>query len=120
EQDVLDRLRKLEKADLIEYGVADIEFQGLKDGSLHLILRSRYGREIDDFEPDIRVDFRKTINEMDTDLKKAKKLKKNHLSGKYNALKGQVAEDQLARTFQRKKAIFITGIISKMHQIPKN
>jgi len=102
EQDVLDRLRKLEKADLIEYGVADIEFQGLKDGTLHLILRSRYGREIDDFEPDIRVDFRKTINEMDTDLKKLK-TEKNHLSGKYNALKGQVAEDQLARAFRRKK-----------------
>jgi predicted transcriptional regulator len=61
QKEVLDRLKKLEKADLIEQGVADIEFKGLNDGTLHLILRSRYGREIDDFEPDIRVDFRKTL-----------------------------------------------------------
>jgi len=61
EQAILERLRKLEKADLIQSGVADIEFQGINDGTLHLILRSRYGREIKDFEPDIRVDFQSRI-----------------------------------------------------------
>jgi len=107
EQEILKRLRKLEKADLIEQGDADIEFQGLNDGTLHLILRSRYGREIDDFEPDIRVDFRKTLDKMDAELKKLKH-DKDSISGKYNTLKGEVAEDQLAKTFRSKKRFSLT------------
>ena len=34
EQDVLNRLRKLERADLIKKGNADIELKGLNDGKL--------------------------------------------------------------------------------------
>jgi hypothetical protein len=67
EQDLLNRLRKLEKADLIKKGNADLEFQGLNDGTLHLVLRSRYAREIHDFDPDVRNDFKKTLDEIYAD-----------------------------------------------------
>ena len=102
QQEVLDRLKKLEKADLIEQGVADIEYKGLNDGTLHLILRSRYGREIDDFEPDIRVDFRETLSKMDAKMKQLK-AEKDSITGKYNVLKGHVAEERLAKAFRSKK-----------------
>ncbi|KPA09386.1 hypothetical protein MHK_010417 [Candidatus Magnetomorum sp. HK-1] len=102
EQDILERLRKLEKADLIQGGDADIEFMGANDGTLHLILRSRYGREIQDFEPDIRVDFEKRLDELENKIKSLKKDKKS-LSGQLNVIKGEVAEDRLAKLLRKEK-----------------
>jgi len=73
EKEILERLRKLQKADLLQEGIADIEFQGVNDGTLHLILRSRYGREIKDFEPDIRIDFEKKLDELESKIKSLEK-----------------------------------------------
>ena len=116
EDDIRDRLKKLEQADLIQGGVADIEFQGINDGTLHLVLRSRYGREIKDFEPDIKVDFQKRLDDFENKIKKLKKDNKS-LSGKLNALKGEVAEDQLAKLFRKEKRFslskFFNGVKDK-------
>jgi len=95
-------LRKLEKADLIQEGVAAIEFQGLNDGVLHLVLRSRYGKEIEEFKPDIRVDFARQLDELERKTRQLKKDKKS-LSGQLNTLKGEVAEDRLAKILRTAK-----------------
>jgi len=102
EREVLERLKSLEKADLIERGNANIEYKGLNDGTLHLVLRSRFGREIEDFDPDIRNDFRKTLDEMNAEIEKLKS-DKDSISKEFNTLKGQYAEDRLANTFRSKK-----------------
>ena len=103
EQDILERLRKLEKADLIKGGNADIEFMGIiNDGTLHLILRSRYGREIQDFEPDIRVDFEKRLDTLENKISSLEKDKKS-LSGQLNVIKGEIAESRLAKLFRKEK-----------------
>ncbi|CAN2047548.1 ATPase domain protein, prokaryote domain protein [Candidatus Magnetomoraceae bacterium gMMP-13] len=116
ERDILLRLRKLEKADLIEEGVADIEFQGLNDGTLHLILRSRYGKEIKEFEPDLRVDFAKQLDEMEQEIKKLEYDKKS-ISGQLSNLMGEVAEDRLAKMFRNEKRFslskFFDGVQDK-------
>ena len=113
EKEILERLRKLEKADLIQEGIADIEFQGLNDGTLHLILRSRYGREIDDFDPDIRNDFRQDLEELEQQIKKLEKDKKS-ISGKYSALKGEVAEYQLAKKFKNSKKFSLSKFFNNV------
>ena len=102
EADILDRLRKLEKADLIQEGVAAIEFQGLNDGVLHLVLRSRYGKEIAEFTPDIRIEFARQLDELELKTKQLEKDKLS-LSGQLNTLKGEVAEDRLAKILRTAK-----------------
>jgi len=114
EHEVLKRLRKLEKADLIEQGNADIEYKGLNDGTLHLILRSRYAREIDDFNPDVRIDFRKTLDEMNAEIHQLK-MDKALISSKYNLLKGQFAEDFLAKPFRNRKRF---SLLEFFHNVP--
>jgi len=100
ENEIFEILEKLEKADLICEGNAAIEYQGLKDGTLFMILRNRYGREIKEFEPDIRIDFIKQLEELE---------KENlSLTGKLSTLKGEVAEDQLAKAFRTKKRFMLS------------
>jgi DNA-binding Lrp family transcriptional regulator len=114
EQEVLDRLRKLERADLIKKGNADIEFKGLNDGTLHLVLRTRYAREIDDFDPDVRTDFKKTLDEMKSEMNQLK-ADKSTISSKYNLLKGQFAEHHLASAFKSKKRF---SLLEFFHNVP--
>jgi len=45
------KLITLSEADVIEKGVADIDFRGLQDGTLNLILRNRFEKQIKEFEP---------------------------------------------------------------------
>jgi NifB/MoaA-like Fe-S oxidoreductase len=71
---------------------------GINDGTLHLILRSRYGREIQDFEPDIRVDFEKRLDALENKVSSLEKDKKS-LSGQLNVIKGEIAENRLAKLF---------------------
>ena len=52
------KLLAMVKADLIEWGSADIDFRGLQDGTLNLILRNRFEKEIALHDPDLRIDFR--------------------------------------------------------------
>ncbi|SLM30813.1 ADP-ribosylglycohydrolase (modular protein) [Desulfamplus magnetovallimortis] len=52
------RLRTLVKADLLTEGISDIDYRGLKDGTLYLILRNRFEKEISSFEPDLKKQFK--------------------------------------------------------------
>ncbi len=59
----------MHEADVIEWGLSDIEFRGSRDGTLNLILRNRFQYEIEGFAPDLKSEF----NEQITQLKKEKK-----------------------------------------------
>ncbi|MEM7538725.1 MAG: restriction endonuclease, partial [Chloroflexota bacterium] len=89
------RLLSLVKADLVEWGPADIEFRGLKDGTLNLILRSRFEREIVDHVPDLKADFRAETEKL---LSENKRLK-----GQLRDLKGKSAEYIVVNGMRTKK-----------------
>jgi hypothetical protein len=95
----LDEIKKklvlLAESDVIERGNSDIDFRGLQDGTLNLILRNPFEKEIKEFAPDLRVDFQKQIDELKAD--------KSHLQGKLNQLTGKFAEYQLLTEFRSKK-----------------
>jgi hypothetical protein len=78
----------LSEADVIDRGVADIQFRGLQDGTLNLILRNRFEEEINQFAPDLKQDFRQQIQRLTTE--------KRQLQGMLNHLSGLLAERLLA------------------------
>jgi hypothetical protein len=47
----------LKEADLITRAVSNIDFKGLEDGTLNLILRKSFGKEIKEFAPDLKQEF---------------------------------------------------------------
>ncbi len=89
------RLRLLVKADLITEGISDIDFRGLQDGTLYLILRNRFEKEISSFVPDLKKDFNEELE--------ALKKNKRSIQGKLNNLIGKFAEYQLATDFRTRK-----------------
>jgi hypothetical protein len=85
----------LKEADLIHRAVSNIDFRGLQDGTLNLILRKSFGKEIEGFSPNFKQEFADQIAE----LKKEKK----QLQGKLNYLSGKIAENILATALRNKK-----------------
>jgi hypothetical protein len=55
------------ESDVIDRGSSDIDFRGLQDGTLNLILRNRFEEEISTFVPDLREDFQKKITSLAAD-----------------------------------------------------
>jgi len=102
---IQDKLIKMSEADVIERGVSDIEFRGLQDGTLKLILRNRFEEEIKLFNPsdlysqepkfDLISEFKAQIKSLKTE--------NNKLRGLLNNVSGKFAEHQLATTFRSKK-----------------
>ncbi len=102
---IQDKLIKMSEADVIERGVSDIEFRGLQDGTLNLILRNRFEEEIKLFNPsdlhsqepkfDLISEFQTQIESLKTENRK--------LRGLLNNVSGKFAEYQLATTFRSKK-----------------
>ena len=95
ENNIREKLEIMVKADLIEKGASDIRYKGLQDGTLNLILRSRFEEEIKDFNPDLRQDFSKEIKKL--------KRERNSLQGRLNNLVGKFAEFQLMTEFRSRK-----------------
>ncbi len=94
-EEIKKKLLLLVEADVIEWGVADIDFRGLRDGTLNLILRNRFEKEINGFVPDLRREASEQIRELQKDKKR--------LQGKLNNLSGQFAEYQLFTSFRSQK-----------------
>ena len=102
---IQDKLVKMSEADVIERGVSDIQFRGLQDGTLNLILRNRFEEEIKLFNPsdlnsqepplDLISEFKAQIESLKTENRK--------LRGLLNNVSGKFAEHQLATTFRSKK-----------------
>jgi len=93
--EIQERLQELVKADLIEEGSSDIDYHGLKDGTLNLILRNRFQKEIHDHAPDFVNEFREEIIKLKKDKQK--------LQGKLSNIIGKTAELQLMTEFRSKK-----------------
>ncbi len=91
------KLISMVKGDLIEWGVADIDFRGLQDGTLNLILRHRFEKEIkqDQQTPDLRIGFRQQVADLQRENKS--------LRGKLNHIAGQMAEYQFANAIRSRK-----------------
>jgi hypothetical protein len=101
ENEIKIRLDLLAESDVIDRGVSDIQFRGLQDGTLNLILRNRFEEEIEQFVPDLRVDFQKQIDELKKD--------KSKLRGKLSELTGKFAEYQLLTEFRSKKRFSLSA-----------
>ena len=98
--DIHRKLELLMEADLIADGGSDIDYQGLHDGTLYLILRSRFEKEILTFAPDFGQDFRRDLVALQKDNKR--------LQGMLNYLSGKMAEYQLATTFRSQKRFVLS------------
>jgi len=58
------KLEALVASDVIEKGISEIQFRGLQDGTLNLVLRSRFEEEIKNFVPDLKKEFREQIEKL--------------------------------------------------------
>ena len=89
------QLRTLREADLIQRGVSDIQFRGLQDGTLNLVLRNRFEEEIKDAAPNLKREFTTEIANLTG--------KNKQLQGKLNYYSGKFAEHILAVAFRSHK-----------------
>ena len=110
-EEIKKKLLMLVEADVIEWGVSDIDFRGLRDGTLNLILRNRFEKEINGYVPDLRQEACEQIRELQKDKKR--------LQGKLNNLSGQFAEYQLFMSFRSKKRFalseYFNGVTDTTH-----
>jgi hypothetical protein len=82
-------------SDMIERGSSDIQFRGLQDGTLNLVIRSRFEEEINQFVPDFKDEFTAQVQAL---------IQKNRrLQGLLNHVQGQLAEYQLANELRSRK-----------------
>ncbi|MDM8558773.1 hypothetical protein [Candidatus Parabeggiatoa sp. HSG14] len=91
--DIQKKLVMLSEADLIDRGSSDIQFCGLTDGTLNLIVRNRLEEEISGFKPDLKQEFSTKIEPKTAD----------EMQGKLNQLSGYFAEYQVATAFRIKQ-----------------
>ncbi|MDM8559650.1 hypothetical protein [Candidatus Parabeggiatoa sp. HSG14] len=91
--DIQQKLVILSEADLIDRGSSDIQFRGLTDGTLNLILRNRLEEEISGFMPNLKQEFSNKIEPKTVD----------EMQDKLNQLSGYFAEYQVATAFRIKQ-----------------
>jgi len=100
ENEIKKLLQNMVKADLIQRGGSDIDYRGLTDGTLALILRHRFEKEIASFDPNVELtDLKRNFHEEIQRLKKEKR----SLQGMINHLSGMMAEYLLCNEFRSKK-----------------
>ncbi|MCP4021412.1 MAG: hypothetical protein GY729_06190 [Desulfobacteraceae bacterium] len=100
ENDIHDLLKNMVSADLIREGNSDIQYRGLKDGTLYLVLANRFEQEIANYQPDLKkTDLKKNFREEIRRLNDDKK----SLQGLVSHLTGMMAEYQLTTEFRSKK-----------------
>ena len=57
---------------MITRAVSNIDFKGLEDGTLNLILRKSFEKEIEGFAPDFKQEFSEKIAELQKENKQLK------------------------------------------------
>ncbi|MEN8218477.1 MAG: hypothetical protein ABFS56_19330 [Pseudomonadota bacterium] len=105
-EQIQQRLVQLSEGDLIDRGVSDIQFKGLSDGTLNLILRNRFEEEIKGFAPDLKKDFQKQVKALTAENRK--------LRGLLNNLSGKLAEYQLATAFRSRKRFALSEFFANV------
>ncbi len=104
--DILEKLILLSEADVIDRGSSDIQFRGLSDGTLNLIIRNRFEEEIKHFVPDIKNGFKQQIAALMAENRR--------LRGKLNSVVGKFAEHQLALAFRNQKRFFLSAFFDNV------
>jgi hypothetical protein len=85
----------LYKIDVIERGTSYIQFRGLQDGTLNLVLRNCLEEEIKGFVPDYPKEFSEKLEKLETETRS--------LRGKLSYYTGIVGEHLLATAFRNRK-----------------
>ncbi len=85
----------LSKIDVIKKGASNIDFKGLEDGTLNLVLRRCLDKEIEGFAPNFSEEFSKIIEKLNTENRS--------LRGKLSYYIGIVGEHLLATAFRNRK-----------------
>ncbi len=101
EKEIRERLEIMRKADVIGKGPSDIDYRGLRDGTLNLILRHRFEKEIRDYMPDMRKEFGEELEKL--------KGERDSLRGRLNSLTGKFAEFQLFTEFRSRKRFSLSA-----------
>jgi len=99
-KEIYQKLDLMVKADVIKEGNSNLDYQGLQDGTLYLILQHRFKKEIATFAPDLRDDFSQEVEALKKD--------KRRLQGMLNNLVGKFAEYQLANEFRSRKRFVLS------------
>lgn len=106
ENAIREKLEMMVKADVLKKGGSDIDYRGLQDGTIYLILRHRFEKEITSFAPDLKKDFNEELENL--------KNERNKLQGRLNDLTGRYAEYQLFLEFRSRERFsldrYFTGI----------
>lgn len=84
----------LSKIDVIERGTSFIQFRGLQDGTLNLVLRNCFEEEIEGFVPDFPKEFSQAIEKLNAENRS--------LRGKLSYYIGIVGEHLLATAFRNR------------------
>ncbi|OEU56317.1 MAG: hypothetical protein BA862_05485 [Desulfobulbaceae bacterium S3730MH12] len=107
--EIHERLKILAKSDVIMEGISNIDYRGLQDGTLYLMLRNRFEKEINSFVPDLKKDFHEELETL--------RRKNRSLQGMLNQLSGRFAEYQLANDFRTRKrfalSVYFEGVEDK-------
>jgi len=98
------KLLILVESDVLERGMSDIDFRGLQDGTLNLILRNRFEKEINNFVPNLKQEFHEQIKQLQKENQR--------FQGMLNDLSGKFAEFQLAMSFRTKKRFVLSAYFS--------
>jgi len=96
----------LSEVDVIERGTSNIQFRGLQDGTLNLVLRHRFEEEIEGFAPDFPQEFSEKI--------RALQAENRSLRGKLNYYAGIVGEHLLATAFRSQKRFALTDFFQNV------
>ncbi|RKZ53361.1 MAG: hypothetical protein DRR16_02770 [Candidatus Parabeggiatoa sp. nov. 3] len=104
--EVQEKLMLLFGADLIAEGPTDIDYKGLSDGTLNLIIRHRFEKEIKGFIPDIKQEFLDQVGALTLDNKR--------LRGQLSSLSGKMAEHQLAMAFRSRKRFALSAFFQNV------
>jgi hypothetical protein len=98
--DIQKELIILWKIDLIDRGSSYIQFRGLQDGTLNLVLRRCFEEEIEGFAPNFSKEFNQQIEDL--------KAENRSLRGKLNYYTGIVGKHLLATAFRSQKRFALT------------
>ena len=96
----------LSKIDVIARGTSYIDFRGLQDGTLNLVLRRCFEKEIDGFPPDFPKEFNEQIDKLQRENRS--------LRGKLSYYTGIVGENLLATAFRSRKRFTLSDFFENV------
>jgi len=94
------------KIDVINRGTSYIQFRGLQDGTLNLVLRNCFEEEIEGFVPDFPKEFSEKLEALKTENRS--------LRGRLNYYTGIVGEHLIATAFRSQKRFALTKFFSSV------